>query len=134
MSVVASARYELLQLEAIQNIFGQNVFPVAVKSGDLPCIVVNQSEGRQLAVVYGGGSSIRDVDVTIDIYSSEYSDIETARQALIERFEGFQGVWNSESLDKISVESCRVGRTNELVDQADQEVYRCVVELELLIL
>ena len=127
MAIVSDFVAELAAVPAVNTAVGNRIHPVVDVGQTTPSIVYNIRGAIPEAYVQGS-YGLRETFIQLDVYSSSYLQLDTLRDAIITHFNGFTGQFNSNT----QVSSCRAITSRELRDGQNNEVYRLVIEFNIL--
>ena len=100
------------EIRSIPALAGVGVQPVINNSKQLPTIVYN-SRGLVRESYVQGSFGLRNTLFQIDVYSEDYTQLNNLREAIIDRFHGFIGVFNEAAGGTTIVSSCKVVTARE---------------------
>ena len=131
MSILADFVAELRSIPALV-VLGNRTFPLIDRSHELPSLVYN-SRGLARESYVQGSFGLRETFIQMDLYSHSYAELDTLRDAIINHFNGFTGRFNSSAMDGgTRVSSCSIVTTRELVESQNDQVYRAIIEINIL--
>ena len=128
MAFLEDFRGELGGITALADI---TIEPVINNSKQLPAVVYN-SRGLARQSYTIGSFGLRETFIQIDVYSNDYTQLNTLRNAIVEHFNGFTGTLDEDSSGTTIVSSCQVVTTREDLDGANPNTYRSTIELNIL--
>ena len=118
------------ELRSIPALAGVGVQPVINNSKQLPTIVYN-SRGLVRESYVQGSFGLRNTLFQIDVYSEDYTQLNNLREAIIDRFHGFIGVFNEAAGGTTIVSSCKVVTAREDLNDSNDNTYRASIELNI---
>ena len=118
------------ELRSIPVLAGIGTQPVINNSKQLPTIVYN-SRGLVRESYVQGSFGLRNTLFQIDVYSEDYTQLNNLREAIIDRFHGFIGVFNEAAGGTTRVSSCKVTTAREDLNDSNDNTYRASIELNI---
>ena len=118
------------EIRSIPALAGIGVQPVINNSKQLPTIVYN-SRGLVRESYVQGSFGLRNTLFQIDVYSEDYTQLNNLREAIIDRFHGFIGVFNETAGGTTIVSSCKVVTAREDLNDSNDNTYRASIELNI---
>ena len=118
------------ELRSIPALAGIGTQPVINNSKQLPTIVYN-SRGLVRESYVQGSFGLRNTLFQIDVYSEDYTQLNSLREAIIDRFHGFIGVFNEAAGGTTIVSSCKVVTAREDLNDSNDNTYRASIELNI---
>ena len=119
------------EIRSIPALAGIGVQPVINNSKQIPTIVYN-TRGLVRESYVQGSFGLRITLFQIDVYSDDYTQLNNLREAIIDRFHGFIGVFNEAGGGTTFVSSCKVITAREDLNDSNDNTYRASVELNIL--
>ena len=127
MALVEDFVAEVRAVTEVSTRVGLRIYPVVDAGQELPSMVYNwRGLSRDSYTI--GSFGLRDSFVQLDIYSADYAEVNTLRNAILERFNNFAGQLNSNT----TVSSCKVINTREELDNTNRAVFRAIIEIQIL--
>ena len=119
------------EIRSIPALAGIGVQPVINNSKQIPTSVYN-TRGLVRESYVQGSFGLRITLFQIDVYSDDYTQLNNLREAIIDRFHGFIGVFNEAGGGTTFVSSCKVITAREDLNDSNDNTYRASVELNIL--
>lgn len=133
MAIIVDFVAELRSVNGVSGVVSnENINPIVDNNGVTPSIVYNARGGARESYTKDS-FGLRETFIQLDVYTDSYSQLDSLRSAIISHFNGFVGNFNSGAMDGgTNVSSCKIVTTRELIDGQNNEIYRGVIELNIL--
>ena len=127
MALITDFVAELRGITQVSTDVGDRVHPVVDRGMGIPSIVYNTRGGFRESYTKDS-FGLRETFIQLDVYAESYSQLDGLRSAILDHFNGFTGQFNNTTV----VSSCKGVTTRELRDGQNNEVYRSVIEFNIL--
>ena len=132
MSIIADFVAELRSIPDVLTFVSQRIYPLIDKGDTLPSIVYNTRGGVRESYIRDS-FGLRETFIQMDLYTEDYAQLDTLRDAIAERFNGFVGAFNAAAMSGgTTVSSCQIVTTRDTLETQNPVVYRTTIELNIL--
>lgn len=102
---------------------------VAITDKDLPVVVYSASGGVREAF-FSGSYGIARTELTVNIYSKSYSQLQTLKDNVVNRFHGVSGEIGTST--KTIISKAYVDGVYDTYDEALDSAYRAIIQINVL--
>ena len=111
-----------------------NFYPMVAPKSALPVTVYEYSDGVRESL-YSGSFGLRTSTIVLNMYSLNYDQLVTARDAIESRYSGFSGnftLGTGASATTVLVQRIVMNDSFFALQDGNDKVYRCTIELDLI--
>jgi hypothetical protein len=118
---------ELSSITEVSSFAGSRIYPLVARAGSEDFIVYTPIAGGYAETYYSGNLGMSEVIVQVDVYSRSFATNQTVVEAIINYFNGFTGVLNTNSI----VGRAYVSAKREDLDPSDSTLYRSSIDINI---
>jgi hypothetical protein len=118
---------DLAAIPEVSSFAGSRIYPLLARPGTEDFIVYTPVSGGFEETYYAGDLGMSEIMIQVDVYSRRFSTNQTVIEAIIDYFNGFTGVLNTNS----NVGRSYVSAKREDMDDSDSTLYRTSIDVTI---